>query len=907
MRLLKKLALFHSLIPPPPLKSLLLTIKTSPKGGSASGSVEEGFTFTFADSDATLEAQWTENSYTIEFSEVYNSFQVVRADKDGVVYEDGIITITSENNTVELLFTDILVAGSQTVSTIVGGTSVNITGGSDPTRTGYVWGVNSVVNDAAVKHLYVLNNVTGGYRYSTGWLETSNINILTTECFAFSELNGDNGATVSIEVQWSPVVYDITLNGNQGTGSTSVSVSPANTVYIAYNDNTFYGAVSTDLPVEEVTGSAVVPMATRDGYSFLGWFVGDIQITNNEGALLANVSGYTDANSRWIHTENVTFDAHWSQDRFAIHLNLNEGSLTNENISNNTVYALFDSQTLYVDQTSSTTVNPVAERTGYTFLGWSTTQDDEETIIIDASGNLINNFTSTSATTEVYACWQVNTYGVILDLNTEDASAEIVSDVQISDNTIYITYGTQNIYNARENGTAVRPTATRTGYTFVGWSQNPDATTLEQCIINEDGNMRGNSSIATEGTTIYAVWAVQSFYITIDLTNGHIDTESLTITGSDLEATQTNVYRVAYESNVRISFNTLAGYTFDHFTVLDEDGTEINDLTINTVSNGYEFVMPAYNFTLVFNSKANLIGATLNLNDEVGGTKADALTTELSDGIYIEYASTNIYADRTDITTPVGEAITVVATRDGYNFLGWSLSGSATTADECIIGADGALKQNFTSSTTDGVILYAIWEKTEVSYKINYYFENILDSNFTHDTARQPDVVETGEVDTAVNYLTYAVDIAGFTYSRYETNNTNNQSTNIRGDGNLVINLYYTRDLFDLTINNNNGDELEFLWEKFPENAICRRKDNKKWYVAFIRLPKNKLSLNGTEKVDILDVRSDEVEKLIDNKTILPAYHMNKKNWVTILLDGNGDLKTVYDLVDKSYLLAKKK
>ena len=103
------------------------------------------------------------------------------------------------------------------------------------------------------------------------------------------------------------------------------------------------------------------------------------------------------------------------------------------------------------------------------------------------------------------------------------------------------------------------------------------------------------------------------------------------------------------------------------------------------------------------------------------------------------------------------------------------------------------------------------------------------------------------------------------------------------------------------------GDELEFLWEKFPENAICRRKDTKKWYVAFIRLPKNKLSLNGTEKVDILDVRSDEVEKLIDNKTILPAYHMNKKNWVTILLDGNGDLKTVYDLVDKSCLLAKKK
>lgn len=103
------------------------------------------------------------------------------------------------------------------------------------------------------------------------------------------------------------------------------------------------------------------------------------------------------------------------------------------------------------------------------------------------------------------------------------------------------------------------------------------------------------------------------------------------------------------------------------------------------------------------------------------------------------------------------------------------------------------------------------------------------------------------------------------------------------------------------------GDELEFLWEKFPEDAIIRRKANKKWYAVFIRLPKNKLSLDGTEKVDILDVRSDEVEKLIDNKTILPAYHMNKKNWITILLNGNNNLEKVYQLVDKSCNFAKKK
>lgn len=30
------------------------------------------------------------------------------------------------------------------------------------------------------------------------------------------------------------------------------------------------------------------------------------------------------------------------------------------------------------------------------------------------------------------------------------------------------------------------------------------------------------------------------------------------------------------------------------------------------------------------------------------------------------------------------------------------------------------------------------------------------------------------------------------------------------------------------------GDELEFLWKKFPDNAVWRRKDNKKWYGAIL-------------------------------------------------------------------------
>ena len=33
------------------------------------------------------------------------------------------------------------------------------------------------------------------------------------------------------------------------------------------------------------------------------------------------------------------------------------------------------------------------------------------------------------------------------------------------------------------------------------------------------------------------------------------------------------------------------------------------------------------------------------------------------------------------------------------------------------------------------------------------------------------------------------------------------------------------------------GGELEFLWNKLPDNAILRRKDTQKWYAAFLKVP----------------------------------------------------------------------
>lgn len=109
-------------------------------------------------------------------------------------------------------------------------------------------------------------------------------------------------------------------------------------------------------------------------------------------------------------------------------------------------------------------------------------------------------------------------------------------------------------------------------------------------------------------------------------------------------------------------------------------------------------------------------------------------------------------------------------------------------------------------------------------------------------------------------------------------------------------------------VNKTHQDHLEFLWNKFPNNAVFRRKDAGKWYAALLTVAKSKLGLEGSEEVEIIDLRatSDEIEKLIDGKNYFLGYHMNKKHWYTICLDGSVSTLEIFARIEASYLLAKK-
>ena len=104
------------------------------------------------------------------------------------------------------------------------------------------------------------------------------------------------------------------------------------------------------------------------------------------------------------------------------------------------------------------------------------------------------------------------------------------------------------------------------------------------------------------------------------------------------------------------------------------------------------------------------------------------------------------------------------------------------------------------------------------------------------------------------------------------------------------------------------GDELEFLWEKSPNNAVWRRKDTKKWYAAVLTVSKQKLGLQSSEIVEIIDLRlyPEQIKTLVDNQRYFPGWHMNKKNWYTMILDNSITTEEICSKIDESYRLAVK-
>lgn len=95
----------------------------------------------------------------------------------------------------------------------------------------------------------------------------------------------------------------------------------------------------------------------------------------------------------------------------------------------------------------------------------------------------------------------------------------------------------------------------------------------------------------------------------------------------------------------------------------------------------------------------------------------------------------------------------------------------------------------------------------------------------------------------------------------------------------------------------------EYSWTKYPNYFTLKTKNKKKWYGLVIDIPYKTLGLKGEDIVDIINLKNDpeKIQELIDYKNFFPAYHMNKKYWITVLLDQNIDFNLLKQLIDESY------
>lgn len=99
------------------------------------------------------------------------------------------------------------------------------------------------------------------------------------------------------------------------------------------------------------------------------------------------------------------------------------------------------------------------------------------------------------------------------------------------------------------------------------------------------------------------------------------------------------------------------------------------------------------------------------------------------------------------------------------------------------------------------------------------------------------------------------------------------------------------------------GAEPEYLWADSPDAAVFRHPTSRKWFAIMMDVALSRLGLSGEGTVWVMNVKSSPlmIGSLLSEKGVLPAYHMNKDHWVSILLDGTVSDKQILPLLELSY------
>lgn len=99
--------------------------------------------------------------------------------------------------------------------------------------------------------------------------------------------------------------------------------------------------------------------------------------------------------------------------------------------------------------------------------------------------------------------------------------------------------------------------------------------------------------------------------------------------------------------------------------------------------------------------------------------------------------------------------------------------------------------------------------------------------------------------------------------------------------------------------------EPEFLWTKYPGYGIFRNPTSRKWYAVIMNIDKSRIDSKESGEVEVINLKlkASMISDLLMQTGFYPAYHMNKKNWITIILDDTISDEVILNYIQDSHAL----
>jgi uncharacterized repeat protein (TIGR02543 family) len=630
---------------------------------------------------------------------------------------------------------------------------------------------------------------------------------------------------------WSPEV-PATMPAADATYTT---VWTPNKYHVAFDNNGGVGEMGNQEFTFDVAQNLTANAFTKTGYHFTEWKDADdaskTYTDNQEVKNLTTVDGAT-----------ITLKAQWKANNYTIVYNGNgatSGSIVNQ-------LATYDQDVDIADNANATDY----KRTGYTFNNWNTKANGTGTTYSATQSPKPQNLTSQNdGEVTLYAQWTVNTYTATWMMN--DGSGE--------------TFTTSTFeYGAPITAPTTNPS--RTGYTFLGWHTEYDATAK----LDDLGTM------PVDGITFYAVWTEADGiqYIVRHMWQ-NVDDDDYAVHETETKSGTTNAQTVA------------AAKEYDGFTVqtfaqkqIAADGSTVVDIYYNRNNYNLAWTLNGGTATNTYTAAGSVRFGKALTKPELEREGYDVYvwqpevpaTMPAGDATYEAVWTPNTYyvvfnsnsgtgaIERQTFTFDVSQKLAKndnLITKEGYTFTGWNTAADGNGNPY----ADEQEVENLTSVKGATITLYAQWKANKYTIVYNGNHTGVTGNTQSTDA----------EYDQTVTIAANGFNVVGYTFNNWNTKAEGDGTSyaagatpkNLTNEPNGIFNLYaqWTVNQYTVTWMMNDGTDDVYTTEPttFNYGATITAPDGKPSRTGydFVGWSKNRLA---TAKDESLGVMSENGE-----------------------------------------------